>query len=368
MDKISFIDLKSQYKLYKEEIDSSIQNVIDSSAFILGEEVRKLESNLSNYIGSKYCVSCSSGTDALYIVLCALDINPGDEIITTPFSFFATSEVIALKNAKPVFADIEEDSYNIDYTKIEKLITKKTKAIIPVSLYGQPADMEEINKIAEKYNLFVIEDAAQSFGATYKNKKSCNLSQFGCTSFYPAKPLGCYGDGGAVFTNDDYYADKIRQIMNHGQSSVYKHKYIGINGRLDAIQAAVLNVKLKYYDKEIEQRAAVAQKYDDLFKNNSNVISPLIKKDRTSVYAQYSIRIKNREEVVKKLNESGIPTAIHYPETLYNQEALSYLKVDPSKFPVAEKVKKEILSLPMNLFLKEDQEEFMFKKLSEIIK
>ena len=243
--KIPFIDLQAQYQAYKIEIDEAIQNVLSSSQYIMGPELKKLEDGLASYTGSKHAIACSSGTDALLIALMAMNIQPGDEVITTPFTFIATAEVVSLIGAIPVFVDVVPDTFNIDASKIEEKITAKTKAIIPVSLYGQTADMDEINTIASKYNLIVIEDGSQSFGATYKGKKSCNLSDFGCTSFFPSKPLGCYGDGGALFTNDDTLAEKSRMILAHGSRVRYQHEIIGINGRLDAIQAAVLNVKLK---------------------------------------------------------------------------------------------------------------------------
>ncbi len=354
--KINFIDLKAQYKKYKEEINSSIQAILDQAAFIQGAEVKSIEENLSKYVGVNQTISCGSGTDALLLALMSIDIKPGDEVITTPFTFYATAETIALLKAKPVFIDIDKKTYNIDSSKIEAKITKKTKAIIPVGLFGQPADMDEINQIAKKHNLVVIEDAAQSFGAEYKGKKSCNLSTIACTSFFPAKPLGCYGDGGAVFTSDEDLGAKIRSMMNHGQGERYMHKYIGINGRLDAIQAAVLNVKLKYYDQEIKDRESIGNRYTDLLKSK-DVITPFIKDDRTTVYAQYSIRVKNREEKMKQLNEKGIPVAIHYPMPLYKQEAFSYLNESEKNYPISELISKEIMSLPMSPFLtKEDQD------------
>ena len=249
--KIPFIDLKTQYETYKEEINKEVLGVMESTQFILGPQVTKLEDGLANFTGAKHAISCSSGTDALVLALLALDVNPGDEIITTPFTFIATAEVIALLGAVPVFVDICDMNYNIDFTKIEEKITSKTKAIMPVSLYGQTSNMDKINEIANRHNLPVIEDGCQSFGAEFKGKKSCNLSTIGCTSFFPSKPLGCYGDGGALFCNDDALAEKIRSILNHGQGKRYEHKYIGINGRMDAMQAAILNVKLSHFEDEI---------------------------------------------------------------------------------------------------------------------
>src|SRR5690606_3095027 len=309
--KIDFANLGKAYIEHKKEIDDAIAGVIDNSSFIMGAPVSEFENNLSQYTGSKYSISCSSGTDALLLAMMALDIQPGDEIITTPFTFIATAETIAFLKAKPVFVDIEEETYNIDVSKIEAVITDKTKAIIPVSLYGQPSEMTEINIIADKYDLSVIEDAAQSFGSEYQGEKSCNLSSIGCTSFFPAKPLGCFGDGGAVFTNNEKLAEIMKSLRLHGQTERYYHKYIGMGGRLDTLQAAILNVKMNHYEKDIKNRQGVAKEYTRLLKDA--VIVPTLAEENTSVWAQYSIRVQNRTEVVAKLKEAGIPTAIHYP-------------------------------------------------------
>jgi UDP-2-acetamido-2-deoxy-ribo-hexuluronate aminotransferase len=360
--KLPFIDLKSQYQEYKKEIDKEIAKVLDSVAFIQGPNVKELEKTLSLYTGAKHCISCSSGTDALVLSLMALDIKEGDEVITTPFTFIATAEVIAFLKAKPVFVDIDEKTYNIDTSKIEEKITHNTKAILPVSLYGQVADMDEINAIAKKYNLKVIEDACQSFGAEYKGKKSCNISDIGCTSFFPSKPLGCYGDGGAVFVSEDEIAEKIRMLLNHGQNERYRHKYIGINGRLDTLQAAVLNVKMRYFEKEVAKRQEIGKRYSELLKD-SGVITPFIKDDRTSVYAQYSIRASKREEMIKKLNDAGIPTAVHYPMPLHMQECFSYLGYKKGDFPISEKVSSEILSLPMSPYLSIEQQDMVVEAI-----
>ncbi len=364
--RVEFIDLKAQYIAYKEEIDKAIGEVMQKAAFIGGEKVATLERELANYTGSKFAISCSSGTDALLLALMAIGIKEGDEVITTPFTFVATAEVISFLKAKPVFVDIDEKTYNIDPKNIEEKITSKTKAIIPVSLYGQPADMEEINQIAKNASgkIFVIEDACQSFGAEYKGKKSCNLSDIGCTSFFPSKPLGCYGDGGAVFTNDEELAKKILMLKNHGQSKRYEHEVIGLNARLDAIQAAVLLVKMKYFDDEVKKRIELGQRYTKHLKDF--VITPFIKEDRTSVYAQYSIRVPDRrKEIVNKLKTTGIPTAIHYPKPLHLQKAFEYLGYKEGDFPVAEKVSKEILSLPMSPFLSIEDQDYIIKTLSK---
>lgn len=360
--KINFIDLQAQYKAYKEEIDKEVLEVMASAQFIGGEKLNSLENALAHYTGAKHAIGCSSGTDALLLALMALDIGAGDEVITTPFTFISTAEVIALLGAKPVFADICEDSYNIDPSKIESLINDKTKAIMPVSLYGQCADMDAINEIAGKYGIAVIEDACQSFGATYKGKKSCNLSTIGCTSFFPSKPLGAYGDGGAIFTNDDELASKMRMLLNHGQNERYKHRYVGINGRLDAIQAAVLNVKLKHFDKEVRLRENIGQRYSDLLED-ADVVTPNIAPESTSVYAQYSVRVKEREDVVKKLAEAGVPTAVHYPLPLHLQEAFAYLGYHEGDFPISEAVSKEIMSLPMSAFLSDAEQDHVVNAL-----
>jgi UDP-2-acetamido-2-deoxy-ribo-hexuluronate aminotransferase len=360
---IPFIDLKTQYETYKEEINKAVLAQLESTQFILGAQVQTLEKNLENFTKSSYAISCSSGTDALLLSLMALDIKSGDEVITTPFTFIATAEVISFLGATPVFVDICENDYNIDASKIEEKITNKTKAIIPVSLYGQPANMNEINKIAEKYDIAVIEDACQSFGATLEDKKSCNLSTIGCTSFFPSKPLGCYGDGGAVFTNDENIAKKIRVLLNHGQEERYKHKFIGINGRLDAVQAAVLNVKLNHFEEEIKKREEIGQRYTKLLEDIDGITPPFVHSDRTSVYAQYSILCENRDEIVKKLNDKGIPTAIHYPIPLHLQEAFSNLGYKEGDFPVSEKVAKGIMSLPMSPFLTTKQQDFIIEAI-----
>ncbi|BAF70423.1 DegT/DnrJ/EryC1/StrS family aminotransferase [Nitratiruptor sp. SB155-2] len=364
--KIDFIDLKTQYRKYQNEIDQAVANVMASAQFIGGPEVSALEKELAQYTGSAHAIGCSSGTDALLLALMAIDVKPGDEVITTPFTFIATAEVIAFLGAIPVFVDIDEKTYNIDPTKIEEKITPKTKAIIPVSLYGQPADMDEINEIACKFNLTVIEDGAQSFGAEYKGKKSCNLSHIGCTSFFPSKPLGCYGDGGAVFTNDETIAKKIAILKNHGQTKRYEHEVIGLNARLDAIQAAILRIKLKHFPQEVEDRIAIANRYTETLQEF--VITPFVKADRISVYAQYSIQVQNRDKVCQKLNEKEIPTAIHYPKPLHLQKTFSNLGYKLGDFPLAEKVSQQIMSLPMSPFLQKEQQDFIIDSLIEIIK
>lgn len=362
---IDFANLQKHYQLYKEEIDTAVHAVMNKCNFIMGEEVLQLEEELARYVGVKHAITCSSGTDALQLSLMTIDIKPGDEVITTPFTFIATAEMIAHLGAIPVFVDIDEATYNINPSKIEALITSKTKAIIPVSLYGQCADMDAINAIAEKHNLIVIEDAAQSFGATYKGKKSCALSDIGCTSFFPAKPLGCFGDGGAVFTDNDVLAEKIRSLRLHGQSKRYHHHYIGIGGRLDTIQAAVLLVKLRHYECDLSMRQAVAQRYDTAL--SSKYAIPFIAPECTSAYAQYSIRVQNREAFQAKLKNDGIPTAVHYPMPLHLQECFSYLGYKVGDFPICERVSQEIMSLPMNPFLSDEEILYIAHKVMECL-
>ncbi|QCE41158.1 DegT/DnrJ/EryC1/StrS family aminotransferase [Psychroserpens sp. NJDZ02] len=360
---IDFANLKLAYKDHKEEFEAAMLEVGASAGYIMGPKVKALEEKLKKFTGAKYAISCSSGTDALLLAMRALNIKPGDEIITTPFTFIATAETIAFLGATPVFVDIDESSYNIDANKIEEKITDKTKAIMPVSLYGQVADMDAINAIAKKYNLPVIEDAAQSFGATYNSKKSCNLSTIGCTSFFPAKPLGCFGDGGAVFTNDLGLANKMSSLRLHGQTKRYYHQYIGMGGRLDSIQAAILNVKLKYYNKDILERQRVAKTYTNLL--GDDIIKPTISSNKTSVWAQYSIRLKNREEVQEKLTEKGIPTAIHYPLPLHLQQCFDYLGYKKGDFPFSERVANEIISLPMNPYLTTKEIEYIVENFKD---
>ena len=361
--KIDFANLKLQYRTYKDKIDNNIQVVLNNSNYILGEEVNILEKELENFTNAKYAITCSSGTDALLLALMAIDIQPGDEVITTPFTWISTGEMIALLKAKPVFIDIESDTFNMDANLIEAAITKKTIAIIPVSLYGQPADMEVIQAIANKYNLKVIIDGAQSFGSTYNNKTDSNLGDISTTSFFPSKPLGCYGDGGAVFTNNDEYAKKIKLLRVHGQNKRYHHKFIGIGGRLDTIQAAILLAKLPEFKKELKNRQIVADCYSD---GLSKIIqTPIIKQDRTSAWAQYTLRVKNRDTLQSKLKENGIPTSVFYPIPLHLQECFTYLKYKHGDIQISEKASKEVISLPMNPFLSETQIDFIITKIKE---
>ena len=344
---IDFANLQHQHNLYKEEIEEAILKVARDCNFIMGTQIDELERNLEKFTGSKYAISCSSGTDALLLAMMALDIQPDDEIITTPFTFFATAETIAFLKAKPVFVDIDEKTYNIDPSKIEEKITPKTKAIIPVSLYGQPADMDEINQIAKKYNLKVIVDGAQSFGSTYKGISDSNLGDISCTSFFPAKPLGCYGDGGAIFTSDDELAKIIRQVARHGQDRRYHHIRVGVNSRLDTLQAAILLPKLAILDDEMRLRQEVAANYQRLFTEVGFTATPYIEAHNISAYAQFTVRVPNRDAVQAKLKEAGIPTAVHYPIPLNKQPAVA----SDAILPVGDKVAEEVMSLPMHPYL-----------------
>ncbi len=364
---MEYIDLKKQYKLYKEEIDKKIWDNINNATFINGKDVTELENTLASYLGVKYAVACSTGTDALLIPLMAYGIKAGDEVITTPFTFAATVEVIFMLGAKPVFVDIDERTYNIDPSKIEAKITKNTKGIIPVSLYGQTADMDEINRIAKNHNLFVMEDACQSFGAIYKGKRSCALSDVSATSFFPSKPLGCYGDGGMMFTSNKDIYEKIKCIANHGQQGRYNHVMLGLNFRLDTLQAGIMLAKFKYFEDEAEKRKAIGAKYTEAFKG-SEVIAPYLAPytDR-SIYAQYSIRVKNRDAVIKKLTEKGIPTAVHYPVPLHLQPGYQYLGGKNGQYPVSEAVANEIMSLPMHPFLTDEDINTVVKAVKEAL-
>ena len=363
---IPFIDLKVQYKALQPQIQERINRVLEHGQYIMGPEVKELEDKLKAYTESKYCITVASGSEALLISLMALGIQPGDEIITTPFTFVATAEVIVLLGAKPVFVDIEPDTCNIDATKIEAKITSKTKAIIPVSLYGQVADMDEINALAEKHNLTVIEDAAQSFGGEYKGQKSCNLSTIGCTSFFPSKPLGCYGDGGAIFTNDEEIAGACREIRVHGQSHRYVHTRVGVGGRMDTLQCAVVLAKLERFDWETEQRQLIGQRYNELLAA-ADIDLVTLRPDHTSVYAQYTILVSDRDAVQKRMSEAGIPTAVHYPIPLNEQPAYKHLCCSDCT-PNAQKVAKQVMSLPMHAYLDFSEMDLIITSLRSALK
>ncbi|MGM0564425.1 MAG: DegT/DnrJ/EryC1/StrS family aminotransferase [Pseudomonadota bacterium] len=388
---MQFIDLAAQQARIKDQIDANIQKVLAHGQYIKGPEVAELEQKLAEFTGAKHCIGVANGTDALQIALMAADIGPGDEVITPGFTFIATAEAVALVGAKPVYVDVQEATYNIDPEKIEALITPNTKAIIPVSLYGQCADFDAINAIAEKHGLTVIEDAAQSLGATYKGRRSCNLSHMGTASFFPSKPLGCYGDGGAIFTSDDELAEQIKQIANHGQDRRYHHARIGVNSRLDTLQAAILLPKLAIFQDELDKRDQVASRYTELLTPLSldgrgaggegdhspspsagegqgervkKIIPPFIEDHNTSAWAQYTIRVPNREQVQEKLKELGIPTAVHYPIPLNRQPAVEDLS---AQLPVGDKVAEEVMSLPMHPYMSEEQIQQIVEALAKAI-
>ncbi|HUY80239.1 MAG TPA: DegT/DnrJ/EryC1/StrS family aminotransferase [Acidobacteriaceae bacterium] len=361
---MDFVDLKAQYRLIKERVDAGIHAVLEHGQYILGPEVAQLETELAGRTGSRHCIACASGTDALLIALMALGIGPGDEVITSPFTFIATVEMIALLGAKPVFVDIDAKTYNLDPAKLAAAITPKTRAIMPVSLYGQCADFDAIAAAAG--DVPVIEDAAQSFGATYQGRSSCNVSTIGCTSFFPSKPLGCYGDGGACFTNDDALAEVMRQVGNHGQASRYNHVRVGVNGRLDSMQAAVLLAKLEVFDREITLREEAAARYDARLKGV--VQTPHIAEGNTSVYAQYTIELEEREWVADALRREGIPTAVHYPAPAHLQPAFAGRGYKGGEFPAAERAAERVLSLPMHPYLKADDQEKIGAALERVVK
>ncbi|WP_425552740.1 DegT/DnrJ/EryC1/StrS family aminotransferase [Halomonas cibimaris] len=372
---MAFIDLAAQQARIKDEIDAGIQRVLAHGKYILGPEVTELEEKLAAYTGARYCISCANGTDALQIAQMALGIGPGDEVITPGFTYIATAETVAMLGAKPVYVDIDPRTYNLDPAGLEAAITPRTKAIIPVSLYGQCADMDAINAVAEKHGIPVIEDAAQSFGAIYKGRQSGNLSTIGITSFFPSKPLGCYGDGGALFTSDDELATIMRQIARHGQDRRYHHRRVGVNSRLDTLQAAILLPKLDIFDEELALRQQVAERYtqlilatettEDTEKNSlspsvpfsgfcgKKFITPYVEPHNTSAWAQYTLRVDNREEVQTKLKEAGIPTAVHYPIPLNQQPAVADTA---AQLPEGDRAAQQVISLPMHPYLESDDQ------------
>jgi UDP-2-acetamido-2-deoxy-ribo-hexuluronate aminotransferase len=358
---MELIDLKTQYQRLKAEIDAGIQRVLDHGRYILGPEVAELEEKLAFYTGSNYCITVANGTDALQIAQMALGIGPGDEVITPGFTYIATAETVVLLGAKPVYVDIDPRTYNLDPTLLEAAITPRTKAIVPVSLYGQCADFDAINAISAKHGIPVIEDAAQSFGATYKGRKSCNITNIACASFFPSKPLGCYGDGGAIFTNDDELAKVMRQIARHGQDRRYHHMRVGVNSRLDTLQAAILLPKLVVLDQELAQRQRVADTYNELLKchpceggdpSSVSLITPFIEPYNTSAWAQFTIQVPDREALQEQLKQAGIPTAVHYPIPLNKQPAVAD---DTLQLPVGDAVARRVMSLPMHPYLEAPQ-------------
>jgi UDP-2-acetamido-2-deoxy-ribo-hexuluronate aminotransferase len=364
--KLDFIDLKSQYAALKPQIAERMQRVLDHGQYIMGPEVKELEDQLAAYTGAKHCVTVSSGTEALLISLMALGLKPGDEVITTPFTFAATAEMIVLIGGKPVFVDIEPDTCNIDASLIEAKVTARTKAIMPVGLYGQVADMDEINAIAARHGLAVIEDAAQSFGASYKGKKSCNLSTLGCTSFFPSKPLGCYGDGGAIFTSDDALAQACREIRVHGQSARYTHTRVGVGGRMDTLQCAVVLAKLERFEWEIAQRLVLGQRYRELLQGVPGLRLLGARTDRDCVWAQFTVFADDRAGLVSALTQQGIPTAIHYPKPLNRQPAYAALCC-PDCCPHSERAAETVLSLPMSADLTHAQQDRVVAALTHAL-
>ncbi len=362
---MQFIDLKRQYQLLEHKIDQRIKTVLQHAQFIMGPEIFELEKLLAEYVSVKHCVTVANGTDALLMAMMALDLQPGDEVITTAFTFFATVETMLLLGVSPVFVDIDPQTYMIDPLKIEAVITPKTRAIMPVSLFGQVADMDAINAIADKHNLTVIEDAAQSFGATYKGRRSCGLSSIACTSFFPSKPLGCYGDGGAVFTNDDLLAKKLSEIRNHGQTQRYVHSTLGLNGRFDTIQAAVLLEKMQIFDEEVKKRHEIGAYYTQLLKQY--LITPYIPEYNTSVYAQYTIRVRDREVFCQNLQKAGIPTAVHYPVPLTKQPLLQNLSCAKVSLPHTERAAAEVVSLPMHPYLTTNEIQSICRAIQDLI-
>ena len=363
---LDFIDLKSQYAALREPINARIQRVLDHGQYIMGPEVKELEDKLAAYTGSKHCVTVSSGTEALLISLMALDLKPGDEVVTTPVTFAATAEMIVLLGGVPVFVDIEPDTCNIDARLIEAAITPRTRAIMPVSLYGQCADMDEINAVAARHgNIPVIEDAAQSFGATYKGRKSCNLSTLACTSFFPSKPLGCYGDGGAIFTSDDALALACREIRVHGQSRRYVHTRLGVGGRMDTLQCAIVLAKLERFEWEIERRIALGQRYNRLM-DGLGVERVQQSPGCTSVFAQYTVLVPAREQVQALLSAEGVPTAVHYPVPI-NQQPFYQPYCGADQTPLAQDLAARVLSLPMSSDLSEAQQDHIVSALARAL-
>lgn len=358
---IEFIDLKAQQALIKEKIDAGIQRVLAHGQYILGPEVAELEEKLAAFVGAKYCISVANGTDALQIAQMALGIGPGDEVITPGFTYIATAETVALLGAKPVYIDVDPRTYNLDPALLEAAITPRTKAIIPVSLYGQCADFDSINTVAEKYGIPVIEDAAQSFGATYKCKRSCNLTTIACTSFFPSKPLGCYGDGGAMFTNNDELAIVLRQIARHGQNRRYHHIRVGMNSRLDTLQAAILLPKLEIFEDELAQRQHVAAQYAEALVRLGGTV-PFVEVHNRSAWAQFTVQIDGRDAVQEKLKALGVPTAVHYPIPLNRQPAVGD---ESACLPVGDRIANRVMSLPMHPYLTDEQVRRIVLQLSK---
>lgn len=370
---MQLIDLGRQQEKIRGQIEKHIKIVLDHGQYIMGPEISQLERRLAEYVGVRHAIAVASGTDALLIAMMCLGVGPGDEVITTPFTFIATGEMIALLGATPVFVDIDHKTYNINPSLLDAAITDHTKAIIPVSLYGQCADFDLINAIVQQHNgqrildglqpIVVIEDAAQSFGASYKGRNSCALSPIGCTSFFPSKPLGCYGDGGACFTDDDALAVSMRQILVHGQDRRYHHPIIGINGRMDTLQAAILLAKLEIFPEEVKARARIGERYTELLADAYK--TPFIDPDNTSVYAQYTVEVDSRDQVQKALSAAGVPTAVHYPVPLHLQPVFAGLQYATNSFPVAENAASRVMSLPMHPYLSDEEIVFVVNAIKE---
>ncbi len=370
---MDFIDLKSQYRRIKPSVDQRIARVLEHGQYVMGPEVVELETKLAAYVGSRHCVSVASGTDALLIALMALGIGPGDEVVTAPFTFFATAEMIALAGARPVFVDIDPRTYNLDPARLEAAITPRTRAIMPVSLYGQCADLDAINAVACRHELPVIEDAAQSFGATSRGRRSGSMTAIGATSFFPSKPLGCYGDGGALFTDDDRLAQLMREIRVHGQDRRYHHPRLGLTGRLDSIQAAVLLAKLEIFDDEVEARIRLGARYTELIAGrfgtgaDARVRAPHVESWNTCVYAQYTIEVEQREIFETRMKALGVPTAVHYPLALHMQPVFAHLGQAEGAFPASEAAARRVISLPMHPYLTDEQQRAVVDAVAEAV-
>jgi len=365
---MDFIDLKSQYRRIQASVNERMQVVLNHGQYVLGPEIAELEQKLAEYVGVKHCIAASSGTDTLLIALMALDIGPGDEVITSPFTFIATGEMIALAGARCVFVDIDAKTYNLDPALLAAAITPRTKAIMPVSLYGQCADFDAINAIAAKHGIPVIEDGAQSFGARYRGKRSCGVSTIGSTSFFPSKPLGAYGDGGALFTNDDALAKLMREIRVHGQDRRYHHPRLGVNGRLDTLQAAVLLAKLEVFDDEVTARERIGASYSKLIAAAlPSVVTPALAADCTSVYAQYTVEVPQRAKVEAAMKARNVPTAVHYPIPLHLQPVFKNLGYGAGSFPVSERAGERVMSLPMHPYLSDAEQRQVVDALCESV-
>ncbi len=352
---MQFIDLKTQYQQHRAAIDGRIANVLEHGQYIMGPEIEELERELAAYVGVKHAITVASGTDSLEIALRALCIGAGDEVITVPFTWISSCEVIGLVGATPVFVDIDATTYNLDVSKLERAITPRTKAILPVSLFGQMADYEAINRIAAAHNVTVIEDAAQSFGATRRGRKSCAVTTIASTSFFPAKPLGCYGDGGALFTNDADLNEKMRAIRTHGGIKRHHHPLLGMNGRLDTLQAGILLAKLPHFPAEVSARERIGARYSEQLRDVCVV--PEVAEGNTHVYAQYTVRVTNRDELGAKLKEQNIPTAVYYPKCLHEQPVFAPLGYKWGDFPISERVSREVISLPMHPYLTDAEQD-----------